>query len=99
MLTKLLEINHPLVSTANHPPLKFSIMFSAFIVQKSEVLKFFENPAITPSLHMHSDIDHIIKKGNYLELYIEQLLTFNLAYSVENANNYINPIVIEHTLG
>ncbi|KXN71664.1 hypothetical protein CONCODRAFT_5649 [Conidiobolus coronatus NRRL 28638] len=31
LLTKLLEINHPLVSPANHPPLKFSITISAFI--------------------------------------------------------------------
>ncbi|KXN71663.1 hypothetical protein CONCODRAFT_5648 [Conidiobolus coronatus NRRL 28638] len=83
LLTKLLEINHPLVSPANHPPLKFSIMISGLIIQIPEILKIFEIPAITPNLHMLSKIDQRVLK----------------VYSIENANCYINPIVIEHNLG
>ncbi|KXN71662.1 hypothetical protein CONCODRAFT_78230 [Conidiobolus coronatus NRRL 28638] len=82
-ITKLLEVNHQLIKSANHPPLKFSIMLSGVIPQDDETLKLFKVPVITPSLHMYSNVDNIVKPK----------------FSIENASYYTNPIIVEHNLG
>lgn len=74
LLTKLLEINHPLISSANHPPLNFSIMISGLINQKPEVLELFKAPVATPSLHMYSNVDNIVIPSRHLASRLTNIL-------------------------
>ncbi|KXN71659.1 hypothetical protein CONCODRAFT_84566 [Conidiobolus coronatus NRRL 28638] len=82
-LTKLLEINHPYIKEANHPALQFSIMFSGFIPHMKEVMELFETKVNTPSLHLFSNSDKVVKYD----------------FGIENSNTYNNPIVVEHKFG
>jgi hypothetical protein len=64
MLTSLLENQHPLIKSSEHPPFKYNVVMSCFFPYTAETKKYYAVPINTKSMHVWGKLDQLVLPSN-----------------------------------